>query len=87
MTKDVANLLRIYLMNYAGSHERSELKIEEYNGSDQYNTVTITSKGSRDETTCFMYEIDAFMTIAKACGINLSIGTQPDTGFLEYYFC
>lgn len=87
MTKDVANLLRIYLMNYAGSHESSELKIEEYNGNDQYNTVTITSRESRDETTCFMHEIDAFVTIAKACGCMLSIGTRPETGELEYFFC
>lgn len=73
-------------MNYAGSHESSELKIQEYNGNEQFNTVTITSKNSRDESTCYMYEIDAFMTIAKACGCTLSIGTEPDTGNLEYFF-
>ena len=87
MTKDVANLLRIYLMNYAGSHESSELKIQEYNGNEQYNTVRITSRDSRDETTCYMHEIDSFLTIAKACGCTLSIGTELDTGTLEYFFC
>ena len=87
MTKDVANLLRIYLMNYAGSHERSELKINEYNGNEQFNTVTITSRESREEATCYMHEIDAFTTIAKACGCQLSIGTQPENGVLEYFFC
>lgn len=73
MTREAQNLLRIFLMNYAGSNEHKGIKMQEYNSKENLCSTTLTTENSRTHNVFYDNEISSLSAIATACGCTACI--------------